>query len=269
MPTLRVDGRSVGVAEGATVLAAARASGAHLPTLCHHEALEPWGGCRLCLVDVAKDGWSGGPRLVAACLYPAQDGLIVQTASPRALATRRAVIDLLLARCPETPLVQQLAREHGIERTSYEVNAEPTDCVLCGLCTRACDRMGISAISSVSRGAGRSIAPPFDQPPPDCIGCLACAQVCPTGHIRADEGAEHRSIWGRTFEMRRCRECGRAEVTMAQVAWAVAHGADGHDFELCAECKREALARTIRAVSAGASPDEARRAHGLAVGESV
>ncbi|RPJ66903.1 MAG: ferredoxin [Acidobacteria bacterium] len=257
MPTLRIDGRTVKVAEGANLLEAARAAGAHVPTLCHHPALEPSGGCRLCLVDVTREGWSGPPKMVTACLYPAEDGLVVQTASPRVVATRRVVVDLLLARCPETPIVQELARQHGIEATSYDVNPERTDCVLCGLCTRACDQMGVSAIASVSRGAGRSIAPPFDQPPPDCIGCLACAEVCPTGHVSVAESLTDRSVWGRSFELQRCRECGRAQLTKAQVAWAVARGASARDFELCDECKRRNLARTLEEVGGTVAAGEA------------
>ncbi len=251
MPTLRVDGVRVTVPAGATVLAAARAAGVEIPTLCHHEGLEAWGGCRLCLVEIRKPGWTGPGRIVTSCNYPAEDGLVVRTSGERVVATRRVVVDLLLARCPETPLVQRLAREHGIEETSYEVNPEPTDCVLCGLCTRACDRMGVSAIASVSRGASRAIAPPFDQPPPDCIGCLACAEVCPTGCIAWSEAGGRRTIWGRVFEMLRCEGCGRSHLTDAQAAWARAHGAAEQDLRLCDACKREQLGRTLRAVSRG------------------
>lgn len=248
MPTLQIDGKTVRVPAGASVLAAARAAGARVPTLCHHEAVEDWGGCRLCLVDVEKAGWKGEARMVTACLYPAEDGLTVRTATPRVVATRRVVIDLLLARCPATPLVQELAQEYGIEKTSYQVNPEPTDCVLCGLCTRVCDRMGVSAIASVSRGGGRAIAAPFDAPPPDCIGCLACARVCPTGHIRWTEGEGKRTIWARAFDMVSCAGCGTPHVTREQAAWAVARGADSRDVQLCDACKRRELAHTLAAL---------------------
>lgn len=245
MPTLQIDGTTVRVADGASVLDAARAAGVGIPTLCHHEAVEAWGGCRLCVVDIAKAGWQGTPKMVTACLYPAEEGLIVKTATPRVKATRQVVLDLLLARCPETPLVRQLAREHGLDESTYERSSEPTDCILCGLCTRVCDQMGVSAISSVSRGIGRTIAPPFDAPPRDCIGCLACAEVCPTGHIHADEQAGERSIWGRTFAMQRCERCGAAHVTLEQAAWAQARGAAARDVQLCDGCKRRELAQTV------------------------
>ncbi len=257
MPSLTIDGRRVQVAEGLTVLDAARSAGIEIPTLCHHPALEPWGGCRLCLVEVTKETWGGATKLVVSCMYPAENGLIVRTASEEVLNARRVVVDLLLARCPDTPLVQELARSCGILRTSYLVNPEPTDCVLCGLCTRACDRIGVSAIASVDRGAGREIAPPFRQPPPDCTGCLACAEVCPTGFIEWEEKDGVRTIWGRSFEMMRCVACGRAHVTKAQAAREIElHGVEPEDVELCDACKRRRLTETSVRLLAGAYPLE-------------
>jgi bidirectional [NiFe] hydrogenase diaphorase subunit len=249
MPTLTIDGRTVRVPEGASVLDAVRAAGVHIPTLCHHAALEPWGGCRLCLVEVTKQTWTGEPRLVASCMYPAENGLIVRSCTGRVRAARAVVVDLLLARCPNTPLVQQLAREYGVEATSYEVGATPTDCILCGLCTRICDRMGVSAIASVSRGVGREIAPPFRQPPQACVGCLACAEICPTGHITWESSDTTRTIWGRTFDLLTCKACGRAHITRAQAERERdTHGVAPADFELCDECKRRRTAETMAAL---------------------
>jgi NADH dehydrogenase/NADH:ubiquinone oxidoreductase subunit G len=251
MPTLTIDGRTVRVRDGASLLVAAQSAGIDIPTLCHHPALEPWGGCRLCLVEVTKDTWRTAPRLVASCMYPAENGLIVRSATERVRAARRVVLDLLLARCPETPLVQRLARDHGIERTSYQVSAEPTNCILCGLCTRTCDHIGVSAIASISRGAGREIAPPFREPPPACVGCLACAEICPTGHIRYDTNDRTRTIWGRTFDMVRCRTCGRASITRAQAAREIErHGVPAADVELCDACKRRQTAATFASLQA-------------------
>ena len=253
MPTLTIDGKTVQAREGAFVLEAARTAGVHIPTLCHHEALEPWGGCRLCLVDVTKKSWDGWARMVVSCLYPVEDGLIVLTSTPRVQATRKVVLDLLLARCPETPLVRKLAREHGIEQTTYQMNPEPTDCILCGLCTRVCDYIGVSAISAVNRGAGREIAPPFHQAPPDCIGCLACAEVCPTDYIPYQTSDRSRTIWNKTFEMVRCPECGRAHITRAQAAfYGGKNGVLAGYFETCDACKRRHQAATFASLQARA-----------------
>ena len=251
MVTLTIDGRVAKVPAGATVLDAARAIGVRIPTLCQHEALEPWGGCRLCLVDVTKKEWRGWQKMVVSCMFPAEDGLAVSTATERVLATRKVVLDLLLARCPDTPLVQRLAHEHGIERTSYQPNPEPTDCILCGLCTRVCDSIGVSAIATVDRGAGKEVAPPFHQPPPDCIGCLACAEVCPTDCIPYQTSDSARSIWGKTFTMVRCPHCGRAHITREQAAFYAGRGGVPESyFETCDACKRTQMAKTFTSLSA-------------------
>ncbi|MCP4900316.1 MAG: 2Fe-2S iron-sulfur cluster binding domain-containing protein, partial [bacterium] len=156
MPTLTVNGKKVTVAEDAYVLDAACAAGEHVPTLCQFDALEPWGGCRLCVVDMWREGWDDDwYKMVTACNHPVEEGMRIFTDTARVNETRRVVLDLLLARCPETPLIQTLASEYGIEATSYEPNPEPTDCILCGLCTRICDHIGVSAIASTNRGWGR------------------------------------------------------------------------------------------------------------------
>lgn len=254
MAALILDGRRTRVDHSASLLEAMRAAGIAVPSLCHHPALEPWGGCRLCLVEVGKESWGDSTRLVASCMYPVEDGLIVVSRSEAVVAARKVVLDLLLARCPETPLVQRLAREYGIASTSYETKAPPTDCVLCGLCTRACDRVGVFAIASANRGAGREIAPPFLQPPPDCIGCLACANICPTAHIRVEQTASTRKIWGRTFEMARCSVCGSPVMTREQADFERrAHGIPAEDLGLCDGCKRRRLEQTMVRLMAGAA----------------
>ncbi len=254
MPTLTIDGKTVHAPHGTFLLAACRAAGIEIPTLCEHPAVEPYGGCRLCVVDVTRPEWNGWNKMVVACLFPVEDGIIVDTRSERVLETRRVVLDLLLARCPETPLIQALAGSYGVTKTSFVLNPEPTDCILCGLCTRICDRMGISAISSVDRGAGREIAPPFKEPPPDCVGCLACAEICPTNHIRYEASDGRRRIWGKDFEMLRCPRCGRAHITVAQADFfAGKNGVPRSYFETCDACKRKELAATATKLAGGAS----------------
>jgi bidirectional [NiFe] hydrogenase diaphorase subunit len=251
MVKMTIDGKAVEAGEGTFVLEAARAAGIHIPTLCHHEALEPYGGCRLCMVDVTREEWDGWAKMVIACQYPVEEGLTVLTGTERVMETRRVVLDLLLARCPETPLIQGLAREHGIERTSYAANPEPTDCILCALCTRVCDHIGVSAIAMVDRGIGREVAPPFHSAPPDCIGCLACAEICPTGYIEYSSSDRSRTIWGKTFEMLRCPQCGRAHVTAEQAHhWAGKGGVPESYFTLCDACKRKEMAATFARLAA-------------------
>ena len=243
MTTLTINGRTVRAPEGTTLLEAIRGAGFEVPTLCDHKALEPWGGCRMCLVDVTRKEWDGWCKMVVSCMYKVEEGLIVLTETPRVHETRKVVADLLLARCPDTPLVQQLARRYGVEETSYQRNPEPTDCILCSLCTRVCDHIGVSAISTVNRGAGREVAPPFHQAPPDCIGCLACAEICPTSCIPFSTSDSRRTIWGKEFEMVRCPRCGRAHITKEQAAYyGGKNGVPASYFEVCDACKRKDMA---------------------------
>jgi NADH dehydrogenase/NADH:ubiquinone oxidoreductase subunit G len=196
---------------------------------------------------MAEAGWDAGWfKMVTACNHPAREGMRVVTDSARVVDTRRTVLDLLLARCPNAPLIQRLAREHGIERTSFVPRAEPDDCILCGLCTRVCDHIGVSAISSVNRGWGREISPPFGEPPPDCIGCLACAEVCPTACIPYESSNLRRTIWGREFEMLRDPKTGEAVITKAQAEhFAQRSGVPLSYMETSDGSKRKVMARTF------------------------
>ncbi len=192
MITLTINDRRLQVQEGTTVLQAAKGAGIQIPTLCYHEALAPYGACRMCLVEVVAGGRLG---LSASCAYPAQEGLVVRTDSSRVLKARRMVAELLLARCPNVPEIQTLAQEMGIERPRFHIEDEK--CTLCGLCVRTCEEIaGVSAINFIQRGTEREVTTPFAVPSEACITCGACAMVCPTGAI-VIEGAEeikHREL---------------------------------------------------------------------------
>jgi len=244
---MTINGKRVEAREGEMVLDAARRAGIHIPALCVHGAVEPYGACRLCMVEVTRPSWKGWKGLMTACLYPAAPDLVVETDSERVRKVRRTVLDLLLARCPESALIQRLAAEHGVARTSFTPREDPDLCILCGLCTRICERAATSAIAMVQRGHEREVGTPFGGPPPDCIGCLACAHVCPTGHIRFTDNGVERQIWGRTFEMARCTECGRPlPITREQAAFLQERqGMDASYFQRCPDCQRRATARTL------------------------
>jgi heterodisulfide reductase subunit A len=176
-----IDGQETQVQRDTTILQAATDLGIQIPTLCHHPALEPYGACRLCTVEVIRDGWS---RLVTSCNYPIRGEIEVVTASDKVVRGRRMIVELLWARCPETKVFQQLAAEYGIERPRFEP-CEGELCYLCGLCIRVCDELvGARAISFVGRGVEREVATPFFQVSDACIACGACEFICPTGAIR-------------------------------------------------------------------------------------
>lgn len=177
---LKIDDHEIEADGAGTLLEAARGAGIHIPTLCYHPALEPYGSCRLCSVEIEK---GGRKRIVTACNYPVEDGLVVRTSSPEIIDIRKMIVELLLARCPEERRIQELAREYGIDEPRFKLEDEA--CILCGLCTRVCEELvGVSAINSINRGVERGVDAPYNDLSEDCIGCGSCAIVCPTDAVR-------------------------------------------------------------------------------------
>jgi NADH dehydrogenase/NADH:ubiquinone oxidoreductase subunit G len=246
MVQLQINGQTLQAGEGETLLTAARREGIEIPTLCHHEAIEPWGGCRVCLVQITHRDWKGWKGLVTSCIYQVEEGLEVFTDNEAVRGARRVVLDLLLARCPGAPAIQKLAARYGVHETSYRKNPIKNDCILCTQCVRVCAAKGPNAISTGDRGAQKKIAIPFRKPPPDCIGCLSCAHICPTGVIKYEDKGPTRKIWGRTFYMVRCEGCGKRFMTEEQLAFEKAKAAlPDENFTCCPECKKKKVVERI------------------------
>jgi heterodisulfide reductase subunit A len=187
--SLEIDGKQVIAEEGKTILEAAKSSGIDIPTLCYHPALSPFGACRMCSVEITS---RGRKRIVTSCNYPVENGLIVDTKSPDVIAIRKMMSELLLARCPNVPVIKDLAAKYGIEKPRFKLGDENEKCILCGLCSRICEeRIGVSAINFVGRGVNRKVQTPFqgtlDIDMDICISCGSCATVCPTGAITLEK----------------------------------------------------------------------------------
>jgi bidirectional [NiFe] hydrogenase diaphorase subunit len=210
MVNLTIDNKKIEAEAGQTILEVARENGIVIPTLCSNEALEPSGACRMCVVEV-KHGKR--TRIVTSCLYPVAEGLTVETKSERVLASRRLVLQLLLARCPESQQLKEMAEDLGIKpEPRFTPDKDGSKCILCRMCVRTCEKVvGVSAIGFSYRGAEKKVCTPFQEESATCIGCGACAYICPTGHIEMEttKTGDSRTIWGRTFKMATCTVCGR------------------------------------------------------------
>jgi len=181
MITITIDGQEIQAEEGQTILEVAKANSIEIPTLCHHPLLSPYGACRLCMVEVTQRGRAS---LQTSCTYPAADGLVVQTRSPAVLEARKLVLGLLLSRCPNVPIIQDLAREYGITEPPFPTDTPDENCILCGKCVRTCHELVKAKVLNFSeRGIERRVGPPFLEKTRLCIGCGACTIMCPTGAI--------------------------------------------------------------------------------------
>ena len=192
MITLTINGLEVSVEKGATVLEAAQFLGFPIPTLCHMEGLTPYGACRLCVVEI---GEGPGAKLVSSCTYPAEPGLKVRTASARVIRARKMILELLLASCPQSKAIQDLASRYEVRQQRFRQEYE--ECILCGRCVRMCEeQMMAKAIGFRARGQNRSIGTPFDVSSDVCRQCGGCIYVCPACSLRCTYTEPDKAICG-------------------------------------------------------------------------
>jgi bidirectional [NiFe] hydrogenase diaphorase subunit len=190
--TLIINDEEVKAKEGMTILEAARSAGIDIPTLCYHEKLVPYGACRLCIVEINKGQRS---RLVASCVYPAEEGLIVKTESEPVIKIRKMLLELMWARAPGVQPIRdygmrygitgvQAIREYGIGATKTKFEVEPTFCILCGLCVRYCAEVKKkNAIGFIGRGTEREVVFFPEIAWKECPNCKECYALCPTGAL--------------------------------------------------------------------------------------
>jgi bidirectional [NiFe] hydrogenase diaphorase subunit len=169
---MEIDGKSVKTPVGSTVLQAAKEAGINIPTLCHNDGLEPYGACRMCLVEIRKRGET---KLVASCLFTAEEGLVVNTNSDKVRRVRKMIIELLW------PAFQQYGKEYGVTRSRFQTGM--TDCSMCGLCVRYCaEKKKANALYFKGRGIDRKPAL-IEDSPLSCSGCKECYSLCSSGWI--------------------------------------------------------------------------------------
>ncbi len=226
---ITIDGRSVEAPAGSTVLQGAQEAGIRIPTLCHHPALTPEGACRMCLVEIA-----GQKALQPACTFPIKEGMEVQTRSPKVVAARRFVLDLLLSDHPLDCLtcertgsceLQDLAYEYGVKETTLAgerhdypisdpnpfIHRDYEKCILCRRCVRACQEInGVEAIGMTWRGFRSKVGTAGDGNLADspCEFCGMCLAVCPTGALASRLALGKGRRWQKQAVTTTCSYCG-------------------------------------------------------------
>jgi bidirectional [NiFe] hydrogenase diaphorase subunit len=191
---LTIDGKSVEAEKDATLLETARNEGFEIPTLCNDENLTPYGGCRLCMVEVTKNNRS---RLVASCVYPVEEGISVKTETERIKKIRKTLLELILPLSPTGPVLS-LAKKYGLTESRF--TAEQTDCILCGLCVRYCTEIKkANAVGFTGRGITREIEFIPEISTKVCASCRECFWVCPSGKVaKVTDGAAFKELsWDR------------------------------------------------------------------------
>ena len=235
-----INGRNIEVQTEKTILELADEMEIEIPTLCHHDGLEPYGACRLCIVEINSNG---NKKLDTSCTRYVEDGMVINTETEEIIEKRRFIAELLLARVPDSKELEEKFQKLGVTETRFETR--DYGCVLyCGRCVRACqEEIGVEAISFVGRGYDTKVDTPFSIDSDVCIGCGACAEICPTGTIEVEDEGSTRYIqyFNTELELKKCKECGEFFNTEKMIEKLteedVASFSEDY-FELCELCRR-------------------------------
>ena len=202
---LNIDGIAIAVEEGATILEGARQFGIHIPTVCYAEHLSPYGGCRICVVEISSQG-NGKTFLDTSCTHQAREGMVVQTQSPPVIRARKMLAELLVASAPNVKLAQDIAARMGIRNVRFPM--EDNRCILCGLCIRTCyEQMGGKALGFSGRGVERKVSMPFETRPETCLLCRGCDYTCPGMIIPCQGIKEPGELCGRCTRLEEIPGC--------------------------------------------------------------
>ncbi len=233
---ITIDGKQYSVNPGEMIKDAAERNGIEIPSLCHHSALAGQACCRLCIVEVEENN---SRKIVVSCVYPVKEGLVVYSTSEKIKRLRKNILTLIGVRAPKAEgILAEYCTLYNVEPQEERFNADKEEkCILCGLCVKACETVGASAISTMQRGIHKVVSTAFGKPSKDCIGCAACAGVCPAKAISVKESYETREIWGQVFELVVCQSCGKPFATKEMINWLNKKGVANAIY--CTKCQRK------------------------------
>ncbi len=258
--TVIINGRKYSAIEGEPILNVARRNGVFIPSLCYEESLEPYGACRMCIVEVKSEHTR--KKITPSCTLYCQDGLSVETDSEEVLKHRRLLLELYLAQAPNSEKIKKLAKKYGVETTRFRKKIRENDplnnsCVLCGLCVRVCNEiMEAGVINFIGRGHKTTVNTPYYENSDVCLGCMACAEVCPTGAISFEDkkGVRIAHSWSETrIELKKCSSCGKyfAPDKLDRKVDAVYSREDYAELkDLCPDCRRKYFTNKISLITA-------------------
>ena len=260
--TVIINGKKYPADEGEILLGVALRNAIAIPHLCYEPSLDPYGACRLCMVEVVK---RGKREMTTSCTVQAAEGLEIVTDTPEIVKHRNILFELYLAEAPGSDVIRAMAARYGVTKTRFLKKIDTTDslgnkCVLCGLCVRACNEiMGAGAIGFVNRGPYTLVNTPYFEPTKDCYGCGTCVKVCPTNAVEMEDAGDTRVMksWsGTKVPLARCSCCGNfyspkglAIATLARITPSLKE----EIAVLCPACRGKRIAREeILAGSGGA-----------------
>lgn len=239
---IKINGNFYEGTEDETLMELAKRNNIYIPNLCHKKGFEGQGRCRLCMVEVTEKNKT---HIVSSCVFPIKEGIEVSTNSEYILKMRKNIILLLLLKTPNNKYIKQLAEDYNVTAPErYIDNSSNENCILCGLCVKACEKMGTSAISLVNRGTTKKVSTPFDDASKDCIGCSACAEVCPTSEIPLIDKHGIRLIWNKEFELVKCEHCGKYYTTKEALGFI--ENKLEEDVHICDNCRKKIISEKFK-----------------------
>lgn len=246
MLTIEIDGVPCTCEKGEYLYDVAKRNGIRIPALCRSGAFEDHRACcRICIVEVETRGRT---KVVTSCVYPVEQECIVRTKTDRIREERAVLMALLERRAPDSGYMYDMAEKLGAHDDAGFARLTALDagkCILCGLCVQACNALGTGAISTVMRGTDKKVSTPYDTEALACVGCLSCANVCPTGEITYTQDADQRTIWNKTFDLVKCHSCGAIMGTPESIAWSQRNETVSVPA-VCAACRRRVIADSMR-----------------------